>query len=132
MIKLKAYFSNLFGSFRPLSLVLALLPVLGMNFCTRDTSSVPNASSSPPKVSGPAAAVATTSYQGEGRVISLKPKLPSIEIDHQEIKGLMPAMTMEFYVKDKSLLDGLKAGDQVEFTIENGVGGEIISRINKK
>ena len=132
MITLKAYLRNLFGSLRPLSLALALLPVLGMNVCSRDNSSDPNASSSSPKVSGPAAAVATTSYQGEGRVISLKPRLPSIEIDHQEIKGLMPAMTMEFYVKDKSLLDGLRAGDQIEFTIDNGVGGVIITTINKK
>src|SRR6266480_2349722 len=127
MVKLKAYLSNLLGSLRPLSLALALLPLLGMTWCSRDSSSVPNASSSPPKVSGPAAAVATTSYQGEGRVISLKPKLPSIEIDHQEIKGLMPAMTMEFFVKDKSLLDGLNTGDRVEFTIDNGVGGVIIT-----
>ena len=132
MISLKAYLRNLFGSLRPLSLTLALLPVLGMTSCNRASSRVPNASSSRPKVSGPAAAVATTSYQGEGRVISLKPKLPSIEIDHQEIKGLMPAMTMEFYVKDKSLLDGLKAGDDIAFTIDNGVGGLAITKINKK
>ena len=107
------------------------MPVLGMNFCGRD-SSLSKGSSDPPKASGPAAAVATTSYQGEGQVISLKPKLPSIEIDHQEIKGLMPAMTMEFYVKDKSLLDGLNAGDRIEFTIDNGVGGEVITKIKKK
>ena len=106
---------------------LLLLPLLGMSICDKD-----NRTTTPPKVTGPAAAVATTSYQGEGRVISLKPKLPSIEIDHQEIKGLMPAMTMEFYVKDKSLLDGLKAADQIEFTIDNGVGGVIITRIKKK
>lgn len=101
-----------------------------MNFCNRDSSSVPKVSSSP-KVSGPAAAVATTSYQAEGQIISLNPKLPSIEIDHQEIKGLMPAMTMDFYVKDRSLLEGIKAGDHIDFTIENGVGGVVITRIRK-
>ena len=102
-----------------------------MNSCNRDSSSVPKGSSGPPKVSGPAAAVATTTYQGEGRVISSNPKLPSIEIDHQEIKGLMPAMTMDFYVTDKSLLDGIKAGDHIDFTIQNGVGGVVITRIRK-
>ena len=43
----------------------------------------------------------------------------------------MPAMTMEFYVKDKSLLQGLKAEDKVNFTIENGVGGLKITAITK-
>ena len=91
-----------------------------------------NKAITPPKPTGPAAAVATTTYEGEGKVVSLKPKGPSIEIDHQEIKGLMPAMTMEFYVKDKSLLDGLKSGDSIAFSISNGVGGLVITKITKK
>jgi Cu/Ag efflux protein CusF len=37
-------------------------------------------------------------------VTALDPKLPAIEIDHGDIKGLMPAMEMEFHVKDKALL----------------------------
>jgi len=44
---------------------------------------------------------------------------------------LMPAMTMEFYVKDKSLLGGLQTSDRIEFTIENGVGGLKITEIRK-
>lgn len=40
-------------------------------------------------------------------------------------------MTMEFYVKDKSLLEGLKSGDRVEFTMEDGVGGLKITAINR-
>lgn len=108
-----------------MSLAFVLLPVIGMSMCTRDRST-------PPKASGPAAAVATTSYQGEGKVISINEKRPSIEIDHQDIKGLMPAMTMEFFVKDKSLLAGLKAGDNIEFTIDNGVGGLVITRIKRR
>ena len=73
----------------------------------------------------------TTTYQGVGMVKATDVKRPSIEIDHQEIKGLMPAMTMEFYVKDKSLLEGCKAGDRIEFTIENGVGGVKITAIRR-
>ena len=73
----------------------------------------------------------TTTYHGVGVVKVTNVKLPSIEIDHQEIKGLMPAMTMEFYVKDKSLLEGLKPGDHIEFTIENGVGGIKITAIRR-
>jgi len=75
--------------------------------------------------------VATTSFQGEGLVVSTDSSRPSIEIDHKEIKDLMPPMTMEFYVSDKSLLDGVKAGDHIEFTIENGVGGLKITAIKR-
>ena len=121
---MRTYLWNFAGRGRHLWLTLALLPILGLTMCERVRST-------PPKPSGPAAAVATTSYQGDGRVRSTNAKLPSIEIDHQEIKGLMPAMTMEFFVKDKSLLDGLKAGDHIEFTIDNGVGGLVITKIKK-
>jgi Cu/Ag efflux protein CusF len=30
----------------------------------------------------------------------------------------MPAMRMEFYVKDKSILDGIFANDEINFVIE--------------
>jgi Cu/Ag efflux protein CusF len=83
------------------------------------------------KVTGPAAAVQTTTYHGLGVVKHLNPKLPSIELDHDEIKGLMPAMTMEFYVKDKAMLDGINPGDRVAFAIENGVGGVKITMLTK-
>ncbi len=108
-----------------LSLALVLLPLVGMMACDSN-------SSRPAKVTGPAAAVATTSYQAEGHVIALVEQRPSIKIDHQEIKGLMPAMTMEFMVKDKALLAGIQNGDTIEFTIENGVGGLMITSIRKK
>jgi Cu/Ag efflux protein CusF len=82
-------------------------------------------------VSGPAAAVQTTTYHGVGVVKSIDVKRPSIEIDHQDIKDLMPAMTMEFYVKDAALLNGIKPGDRIEFTLENGIGGLKITEIRK-
>jgi Cu/Ag efflux protein CusF len=122
--RLTSYFRNLLQNLRRMSLAFALLPVLGLSICDK-------AGSAPGKPSGPAAAVATTAYQGEGKVIATNPKTPSIEIDHQEIKGLMPAMTMEFYVKDAAMLAGLKAGDHIAFTIENGVGGLKITEIRK-
>jgi len=83
------------------------------------------------QASGPAAAVQTKSYSGVGVVKGLNPKVPSIEIDHDEIKDLMPAMQMEFHVKDKSLLDGLAVEDKIEFTVEYGVGGMKITAIKK-
>ncbi len=73
-------------------------------------------------------------YKGVGIVTKIvtEPKYgnePSVELNHEEIEGLMPAMIMEFYVKDKALLNNLKVGDKVEFTIEEKGGSEIISAI---
>jgi len=80
---------------------------------------------------GPAAAVQTKSYPAVGKVTGLDPKLPTIEIDHEDIKGLMPAMEMEFHVKDKQLLEGIAVGDRVDFTVESGVGGLRVTAIHK-
>jgi Cu(I)/Ag(I) efflux system protein CusF len=42
-----------------------------------------------------------------------------ITLKHGEIKNLdMPAMSMVFQVKDKTLLDKIKAGDKVSFTAD--------------
>lgn len=107
---------------------IALLAVAILVSCDRGARTAQPAAQN---VSGPAAAVQTTTYQGVGVVKSMNPQFPSIEIDHEEIKGLMAAMTMEFYVKDKSLMQGLAAGDHIEFTIEYGVGGLKITAIKK-
>lgn len=103
---------------------LALLVSIALTGCNRGRTTET-------KVSGPEAAVQTTNYQGDGVVKRTDAKRPSIEIDHGEIKGLMPAMTMEFYVRDKSLLEGLKPGDHIQFTLENGVGGLKITSITR-
>ena len=81
---------------------------------------------------GPEAAVQTNSYVGVGTVTDLDPKVPMIEIDHDDIKGLMPAMQMPFHVKDKGLLEGIKRGDRIEFTVENGVSGMLVTAVRKK
>jgi len=81
---------------------------------------------------GPEAAVQTNTYVGVGRVTDLDPKVPMIEIDHEDIKGLMPAMQMPFHVKDKGVLEGIKRGDRIEFTVENGVRGMLVTEVRKK
>ena len=80
---------------------------------------------------GPASAVQTKTYPAVGIVKGLDPKLPIIEIAHEDIKGLMPAMQMQFHVKDRALLDGIAVGDRIDFTVENGVGGLRIVSVHK-
>lgn len=83
---------------------------------------------------GPAAAVQTNSYKAVGVVKQLypNPKAPAIEIDHEDIEGLMPAMQMEFPVTDASLLNGIAVNDQIDFTIETTAGQMKVTAIKKK
>ena len=74
----------------------------------------------------------THKYQAVGLVKSLNPKRPGIEIDHEEVVGLMPGMQMEFPVSDGALLNGIAINDRVDFTIEDGTGEMRIVAIQKK
>lgn len=71
-------------------------------------------------------------FDGSGAVTRINLELGSVELKHKEIKGLMPAMTMEFYVSDRKQLDNLKIGDQVDFVLEDNAGVEKIVSLRKK
>ena len=79
---------------------------------------------SPPELNRP--------YPGRGVVKIINRKEGWIEIDHEEIKGLMPAMEMEFWVKDRSLMDTVSVGDRVDFTIVETSKGEYLTQIKKE
>ncbi|MFK7929116.1 MAG: SCO family protein [Myxococcota bacterium] len=51
-------------------------------------------------------------YIIEGEVIEVR-SATKLVIKHEEVPGLMPAMTMPFTVRDPSLMDGIEPGDQV-------------------
>jgi Cu/Ag efflux protein CusF len=70
-------------------------------------------------------------FGGKGVVTKINLELISVELDHEEIKGLMPKMTMEFYVREKSELEKLKVGDAVDFVLEDNAGAEQIVSIKK-
>ncbi len=111
-------------------MILACAALIVSGACSNQPAT--NNTSTTAKPSGPAAAVQTTSYQGEGTVKGLNPKLPAIEIDHAEIVGLMPAMQMEFPVTERALLDGLAVNDRIDFTVESGTGEMKVTAIKKK
>ena len=54
----------------------------------------------------------------DGKVITTVPNAGQIVVEHGEIKGFMDAMTMGYRVDPPSLLEGLKFGDKVRFTID--------------
>lgn len=123
--------------------MLALLLLLAAVFATtcqkRPATPTTQATSSPSTIATPQPTPSpeVRTYHGTGivtKVVRENPydkSLASVELNHGEIVGLMPAMIMEFYVKDVSLLDGLKVGDMVDFTIEEKGSTEIISEIKK-
>ena len=55
---------------------------------------------------------------GEGKVVAVVPGSSQLVVDHQEIKGFMGPMTMGYKVTPPSLLDQLKAGDAIRFTLD--------------
>jgi Cu(I)/Ag(I) efflux system periplasmic protein CusF len=55
---------------------------------------------------------------GEGKVIATVPSANQLVVEHGEIKNFMEPMTMGYQVEPPSLLDGLKSGDRVRFTID--------------
>ena len=111
-------------------LAVSCLTLMFVYACGHETT--PQTFSTPTPASGPAAAVQTTQYNGEGVVKALNPKAPSIEIDHGNIGTLMPAMQMEFPVTDAHLLNGLAVNDRIDFTVENAPEGMKVVAIKKK
>jgi Cu/Ag efflux protein CusF len=70
-------------------------------------------------------------YFGTGVITIINRKEGWVEIKHEEIRGLMPAMTMEFLVKQNSLLNNVQVGDRVDFTVVETRKAEYITELKK-
>jgi mono/diheme cytochrome c family protein len=66
---------------------------------------------------------------GEGTVIALRPEKQELVLEHGEIKGFMEAMTMGYKTDPTSLLNTVKPGDKVRFTIDTAA--RTITKIDK-
>jgi len=71
-------------------------------------------------------------HRGVGVVESFDRERATVQIDHEDIQGLMPAMNMPYAVKDKSLFDSIAPGDKVDFWLESTRSGLIVVRIKKR
>ncbi|MGE3844422.1 MAG: SCO family protein [Vicinamibacterales bacterium] len=56
-------------------------------------------------------------YPFKGQVLGVRKDVREVRLAHEDIDGLMPAMTMSFAVRDVRLLDGLEPGDLVQGTL---------------
>lgn len=66
-----------------------------------------------------------------GEVVAVAPERRQITIAHEEIPGLMEAMTMSLGVEDPSTLVGVAAGDRIRFTLRRIDGKLAISSITR-
>ncbi len=62
---------------------------------------------------------ATHGHPARGVVRDVLPAEGQVVIEHEEIPGLMPAMTMSFDVPDRALLATLAPGQTIEFRVEH-------------
>ena len=75
--------------------------------------------------------VEVKTYHCIGVVERIDRKNNVIKINHEEIKGHMPAMSMEYRPRDSKLLDAVKSGDHIEFTLEDVAGIATITEMKR-
>ena len=77
------------------------------------------------------AATAGVDEMTDGEVRKVDLDAGKVTLKHADIKSLdMPAMTMIFAVKDKAMLEKLKAGDKIRFKVVNDGGKFTLTEIH--
>lgn len=70
-------------------------------------------------------------YTLQGQVLSVDAPRKTLNIKHGDIKGLMPAMTMPYTVRDPGLLNNLAAGDLIDATLVVESNDAYLSAVRK-
>jgi Cu(I)/Ag(I) efflux system periplasmic protein CusF len=112
------------------TLFLILISSLALN-CGSTQTNTKTANTNAPTPVPTASVPKDGDYTGKGLVTKVDEAAGTVEIDHEEIKDVMPPMKMIFNTKDKSILIGIKVGDRVEFVLEYKHPTEIIKSIKK-
>lgn len=95
---------NTAGWSRPLSsarAVLLALPALWLAGCSENTADVSKE--------------ASATYEVRGLVRNLEPADSTLIIEHEDIPGFMPSMTMPFNVRTTAEMEGVQVGDALSF-----------------
>jgi Cu/Ag efflux protein CusF len=71
-------------------------------------------------LSATGATAASTSFDGQGRIIAVDPGQHTVTIEHAGIPGLLPATRSEFPVESAGLIQGAHPGDRVRFKLRAG------------
>lgn len=70
-------------------------------------------------------------YTLQGQVLAVTPDRREATIKHEDIPGLMPAMTMPYRVRDTKLLDGIAPGDLINATLVVVTNDAYLSTVKK-
>jgi len=118
----------------------AILLVVASTACSPNSNIETNPISSKPETNGALSKSPSSTtplpikngdYPGKGKITKINTELKSVELDHEDIPGLMPKMIMEFYVSGPAKIDELKVGDNVNFTLRYKDHQETIVAITK-
>lgn len=70
-------------------------------------------------------------YDVKGKVVSVDTAKKSVQLDHEDIPGLMKGMVMRFEVQDAKILEGFKPDDQVHGRLQVKDGRYTIIKLHK-
>lgn len=70
-------------------------------------------------------------YEVRGLVRGLPPDNKTIDVEHEDIAGFMPSMTMPFEVRDSKEIANLKIGDAISFRLNVTQRDSWIDRVRK-
>jgi Cu/Ag efflux protein CusF len=76
-------------------------------------------------------AVLDKPYPGTGVVTIVNRKEGWVEIEHEEIKDLMPAMQMEFWIRNPALFNDIRVGDKVDFVVVEDKVGQHLTELKR-
>jgi protein SCO1/2 len=71
-------------------------------------------------------------YHGVGVVESIGEQRTTVQINHEDIRDLMPAMSMPFEVQSPALLEQIAPGDRIRFTLQETPHGLVVIEIRKR
>jgi Cu(I)/Ag(I) efflux system protein CusF len=124
------------------ALSVALVASLAVAACSKNTdpatatNAAPMANSMPANAAMPMgqdSASAAKTGDSTGVVKAVDSGAGTITLDHQPIPGVgWPAMTMTFKAMPPSLMDGVKAGDKVKFSVRIEGQNNMVTAIAKQ
>lgn len=86
-----------------------------------------------PAAAGSTDAVAPVTHKTTGRIEAVDPVAGSLKIHHAAVPSISwPAMTMDFLVSDKTLLNNVKSGQEIEFEFYDRGGDYVVTSVKAK
>jgi protein SCO1/2 len=92
---------------------LVILMALAAAACEQGARGGASPAAEPTASAATPATDAAQTYDIRGTVVSVAAESGTVNLDHEEIPGLMAAMKMEYQVSDAGMLKDLKPGDRV-------------------